>query len=338
MLLKRASLYVFLAGTLTMAGCGGTRLAVMPGASAPSSVTPISDRASPADRDSGSWMLPEAKNEDLIYVSDYFRHKVFVLALYSGKLVGTFSYVKLPSGLCSDRAGNVYVTRSTDGSKHGVVTEYPHGETTPIAQLKVPWGANSCAVDPATGDLAVSGSRQRLPSIIAIYRPPFQRRPLRRITEWTMGTHLALVFDDKSNLYFDTVSYSYGKRIFKLSKRSNTPVIIQLTPREADFDPVAWHGNYLALGGGDTIEHTRIAGKNGRVIQVTTLGGYHRTFSSQMWIDGSDVVECYWINAMTQYQVGVWSYPSGTNIANFGVPGSIGLDDGITISRAAARR
>ena len=79
-----------------LAGCG----AVSP---------PLGSRAA-SDR---SWMLPEAQNEDLLYVTN-----VYTVTVYSypeGQLVGTLSNFYKPYGLCADKAGDVYVTDTTFG-------------------------------------------------------------------------------------------------------------------------------------------------------------------------------------------------------------------------------
>jgi hypothetical protein len=75
------------------AGCGALQTAVRPSA----------QQNAPVARDSGrarSWMLPEAKNEALLYVSN-----VYTITVYSypkGKLVGTLSDFEKPYGECVD--------------------------------------------------------------------------------------------------------------------------------------------------------------------------------------------------------------------------------------------
>src|SRR5580700_6686174 len=119
--------------------------------------TPIataSQQNAPIARESAhgrSWMLPEAKSEDLLYVSN-----VYTITVYSypkGKLVGTLNNFEKPYGECVDAKGNVWITDSSFGK----IYEYAHGGTKPIHTVKdpeyVPYG---CAVDPTTGDLAVA--------------------------------------------------------------------------------------------------------------------------------------------------------------------------------------
>jgi hypothetical protein len=103
------------------------------------------------------WMLPGAKSMDLLYVSDSGDGgSLLVFSYPKGKLVGE---ITAPSGslatLCSDSAGDVFVT-TIDTVSQSYIYEYAHGGTTPIATLTDPGWPNGCAVDPASGNLAVA--------------------------------------------------------------------------------------------------------------------------------------------------------------------------------------
>jgi hypothetical protein len=99
-------------------------------------------------------MLPDAKSKDLLYVSD--DDQLLVFSYPQGKLVGEIS---VPSGdffgLCSDSAGDVFAT-SVASRSQSYILEYAHGGTEPIATLTDPGWPNGCAVDPATGNVAVT--------------------------------------------------------------------------------------------------------------------------------------------------------------------------------------
>src|SRR5579875_97950 len=98
-----------------------------------------------------SWMSPQAKSGDLIYTTDIDLNEVFVLSYQTGKLVGTIAGLSQPMGVCSDREGDVYVT---DGDQ---ILEYAHGGTQALGTLSDPGAsADSCAVDPVSGNLAVT--------------------------------------------------------------------------------------------------------------------------------------------------------------------------------------
>ena len=103
---------------------------------------------------SGGWMRPDAKSMDLLYVSD--NDKLLVFSYPKGRLVGEIGVASGDfTGLCSDSAGDVFVT-SLGSSFQGYVLEYAHGGTEPIATLNDPGRPNGCAIDPTTGSVAVT--------------------------------------------------------------------------------------------------------------------------------------------------------------------------------------
>src|SRR5271168_2717019 len=58
-----------------------------------------------------SWMLPEAKKSDLLYISDLIAQVVDIYTYGKGyKLVGQLTGFFNPEGLCVDKKGDVYVT------------------------------------------------------------------------------------------------------------------------------------------------------------------------------------------------------------------------------------
>jgi hypothetical protein len=340
MMLQRAALSLVLAGALAMGACSVNNTAV-PAGPAPAFDVVSLPTGAPEGGHGGWWMLPRARDEDLVYTSDMNRHKIFVLSLHGGKLVGTFSFSKEPWGLCSDRAGDVFMTRGTDDGKYGVVTEFAHGSLVPIAELKLSYGASACAIDPTTGDLAVSGGRS---SVIAVYAPPFVRRPIRRFTTYSLEASIYVSYDDKGNLYYSTVSYSSGSRVYVLKKNGRAPKLVEnLTPREASGWPAGWQNDRLvfAAGGGDnSIEHIRISGTVGSVTRVTSLEGTEMDFGgNQFCADGSIVAAPFSIerNGHGRNKVGIWAYPSGKRISTLGGFGAVFLE-GITISRVPTQR
>lgn len=121
-----------------LAGCGGAQDAL--------SVAQISH--------STSWMLPEAKSQDLLYVTGTAAGEVYVYTYPQRQSVGTLSGLERPGGECVDSAGDVFI--AARNSKTGVIYEYAHGAPTPMATLTDRGRPSGCAVDPVTGDLAVA--------------------------------------------------------------------------------------------------------------------------------------------------------------------------------------
>ena len=100
-----------------------------------------------------SWMSPDAKATDLIYISDSATYDVYVFSFPRGKLVGTLTGQNNPAGLCVGPKGDIFVTQLYG---HQIV-EYKHGGTTPINTLSDPgYEPGACSVDPKTGNLAVA--------------------------------------------------------------------------------------------------------------------------------------------------------------------------------------
>jgi hypothetical protein len=100
-----------------------------------------------------SWMSPDARAHDLLYVSDSSTYDVYAYSYPKLRPVGTLTDQNNPAGLCTDSKGNVFVTQLYG---HQIV-EYRHGGTTPVRTLSDPgYEPGACSVNPSTGDLAVA--------------------------------------------------------------------------------------------------------------------------------------------------------------------------------------
>ncbi|HEY1682807.1 MAG TPA: hypothetical protein VGF98_14270 [Candidatus Tumulicola sp.] len=152
---------------------------------------------------SPSRMAKGAASKTLLYISDVGTGTVQVFTYPKGTNVGTITGFGYPQGVCSDSSGNVYVADA--GSSQ--VFEYAHGGTAPIAVLPDPGEfPASCAVDPSTGNLAVSNllsSTQFEIGSIAIY-PAGSTTPT-IYTDPDYAREYFLAYDNASNLYVDGV-------------------------------------------------------------------------------------------------------------------------------------
>lgn len=72
---------------------------------------------------SRSRMAPDAKTNDLLYVSDVGTNDVYVYSYPKLKLEGTLTGFATPDGECVDMAGNVFITNF--GTQQ--IFEYAHG-------------------------------------------------------------------------------------------------------------------------------------------------------------------------------------------------------------------
>jgi WD40 repeat protein len=181
----------------------------------------------------GSWVLPEAKSDDLLYVTSYTGtfYWVYMFSYPAGKLVGKIA--KEVSGLCSDEQGNVYMTQSFDSKS--TIFKYAHGGKKPLATLADPYnGADGCAVDRVTGDLAVANSEGET---VVVYSRA-QGKPKRY---YVFFAPLYVAYTPKGHLFVlgggDLAELSNGHFVrVRLTKHFDSPIGVQ------------WDGKYLAIG------------------------------------------------------------------------------------------
>src|SRR3984957_12031743 len=146
-----------------------------------------------------SWMLPEAKSDDHLLIFSYPK----------GKLVGE---ITVPSGdfagLCSDSAGDVFVTSVGSRSQSNIL-EYAHGGTEPIGTLDDPGWPNGCAVDPTTGSVAVTNQFADDPPYyrgdVVIF--PNGQAPPAQYFDSNVGYFLFCAYDATGNLFADGDGY-----------------------------------------------------------------------------------------------------------------------------------
>jgi hypothetical protein len=278
-----------------------------------------------------SWMSPDAKkNSSLLYVADEVTGDVYVYAYRArnriGKLVGTLTGLSTPSGECVDKAGNVYVT-STQSQN---IVEYAHGGTSPIATLADLPGEYpfSCAVDPTTGNLAVTNllsaygtgsvalfaNAQGTPSIYA--DPDFQ------------GMYFA-AYDDAGNLFFDGTPPG-GSSYFvfgELPKGASAIGTVALNQSIGFPGGVSWDGKYVAVGdqNAPAIYQFDITASGATEVGSTTLtdGGSIGQFATPKLGPGTKNPQATAVVGPScgANAIGVWKYPAGGSSMQM-LPGS----------------
>src|SRR5579862_2447400 len=88
-----------------LAGCSGAGPMLQP------ALAPAIAKAHTPGAAGAAWVLPQAKRQDLLYISDLDAQAVFIYTYGHGyKLVGELTGFFNPEGLCVDKTGNVYVT------------------------------------------------------------------------------------------------------------------------------------------------------------------------------------------------------------------------------------
>lgn len=288
-----------------LAGCGGLRLPIAAPDTMPQSRTVAAQAAHRK-----SWMAPDAKKDDLLYISDLGASDVDVYAYPVGRLKGTLTGFKGAAGECVDKLGDVYITE-THASK---IREYPHGGASPITTLKdLDHQPIGCAVDPMTGNLAVmsNGIGSSGVSDIAIYKNA-RGKPI-RYQDPAFDGYSFCGYDGKGNLYFDGYdphgAFSFGE----LPTGSATFTNIELNQTINEPGGVQWVGNDVAVGdqgmgySGSTIYEFTISGSAGTLVGTTPLNGSSDVL--QFWIQDKRVIGGSHFSGVGDVQY--WSYPAG---------------------------
>jgi hypothetical protein len=289
------------AATALLAGCGGSQPAIgAPGA------MPQSRAAAQHAVRGGSWMLPEAKSERLLYVSAFGGSGVYVLNYPRLKLVGQLTGFFGTTGVCSNASGDIFVTdfQASD------IEEFAHGGTSPIQTLADPgYRPFECSVDPATGDLAVTNyqTSQSGAGNVAIFQgsegqPQFY-------SDTNISWYWGCSYDDRGNLFITGVS---GASDFaELSQGSQNFRDLSLP-----FKPsgIAWDGRYLTIGSvprnssGSVIDRVRLSGDSVNIVKSIPLDppSKHHAFIMFYAFTSGKVTAAYNLQ-----HVGLWTYPKG---------------------------
>lgn len=219
-----------------LAACGGSQPPIGAPGAMPQSRAIVTDAKRGA-----SWMLPRAKNENLLYVADY-GGGVVVYSYRPGpiKQVGYLAAPLYGEGECVDREQNVFIT-----SSNLEIYEYAHGAASPKAILtdRYVTPAN-CSVDPTTGNLAVVGyAFGNKYQGVAIFKHA-RGKPKLYPESWNSQ---ACGYDDQGDLFID--GGGAGNIDFaELPKDATNFVNIQLNQSFNSMGGVQWDGKYIAVG------------------------------------------------------------------------------------------
>lgn len=265
-----------------------------------------------------SWMLPAAKGQNLMYVSDSGEATVDVLTYPGGKPVGALGIAQ-PQGMCSDTKGNVWISSTSANS----LLEFAHGGTQPITTLTLQNEAIvGCAVDPSTGTLAVDSFCRISYNVcvssgsVFIYQNtksyPTQYGVLKAFNVYFCG------YDGKSNLFVDANNSLEGTTVLgELPKGGKAISSISLDREVYNPGAVQWDGKYLAVGdqtAGNEITSAvyrfKITGSKGVYVGTTSLHGTDD--DAQFWIQGKTIVAPN-LGVGEPSSVLLYKYPAGGN-------------------------
>lgn len=213
----------------------------------------------------GSWTASDAHTRDLLYVSDQEDGSIYVYSYPGAKLQGQLPNIRA-NGLCSDKNGNVFIPQGHE------VLEYAHGGTRPIAVYRNSLGGDVqfCAVDPATGYLAVSGGK----SSVAIYAGV--KAGARVYRAGRGGGYRSVAYDDEGNLFVASAS----RNLLELPKNGTQFSHLAWNGiRPPHLGSIQWDGKYLAVespGSGSTpttIFRYAVSGAGATLAGETALNG-----------------------------------------------------------------
>ena len=286
--------YVFCASmsTAMLAGCGGSQ----PPVGAPGAMLQVPALATQAGRGT-SWMLPEARSEDLLYAPDV---DIGVCAYPSGTPVGTIAGF-YANGICSDKSGNVFAVDRA----YAQVDEFPHGSLTPSAILHLNQPLY-CAVDPNTGNLAVVvGSHGRY-AAVAIFtaekgRPKYYDYSNYNARFWNCA------YDSHSNL---VVAVSLGNSLLAELPKGGSKFQNLKLKGSGGFsmpNPVQWDGKYLTVGNQSgsstfTIYRLKLTGTSLSIVGRSILNAYG---VGSTWFEPGTLI------GTSVSGVSLWKYPAG---------------------------
>jgi hypothetical protein len=227
-----------------------------------------------------------------------------------------------PDGICIDKRNNIWIVNNEPNDD--AIVEFKHGGTSPIATLKdSSQYPDSCSIDPATGDLAVTNhdTISGASGSVAVYShakglPTLYADP-------SIVKMFFCGYDDKGNLFVDGTPYGSEGFVFaELPKGKSALKNIALKGGSINFPgQILWDGKYLAVGDQDFKpkygqRHTsgiyRTTGAGARIVGAVAL----RTSQdvAGFWIDGNAVVAPDVFDYYTSQNPGnvlFFDYPAG---------------------------
>lgn len=258
-----------------------------------------------------SWMLPEAKSQDLLYVAASCSSgcNVYVFSYPGGKPMGMLTNFLSPGDPCADNHGHVWITDTGTGN----IWEFPHGGTQAIARLTDPYGPQACAVDGATGNLAVAN---RSYSALSIYA---HARGKAKVYSGYADDSYTCAYDNAGDIIMASHVGVYAVGLTWLDNGTSEIREFRTHPHIYPVIGDQWYGGYItAVSRHEQVARYTLINGGGKLVGTTQLNG---SFPNRYWIQGQFVAGTY------QNEVLLWKYPAGGNVVRTisGVPYAQGL-------------
>ncbi|MBV8198177.1 MAG: hypothetical protein JO263_08575 [Candidatus Eremiobacteraeota bacterium] len=245
-----------LVALVALAACAGQQAG--PGGALPQAAAPAASRNTVRPNHGKSWMDPLARSNALVYISDTFGHVVNVYTYPRLRYVGQLTAFSAPSGECTDKAGDVWITDMT-----GFVYKYAHGGTSPIETLSTGMiSPRDCAVNNKNGDLAVANSDTQVAIVHTGSSTPTTYNDPNFGSGWTIGM-VSLAYDNRANLFVDGNDQSGTFHYAELAKGSTSLADLTLNGfvTSSGAGGVRWDGAYIVVGDSQSTLY-RTAGSN----------------------------------------------------------------------------
>jgi hypothetical protein len=297
-----------------LGGCGGSQSSLGALDSRPES---YAIAAQP--RQTRTWMLPEAKGENLLYVTD---SAIDVFSYPSGTPVGSIAD-PFAHSVCSDQRGNIFVVDPS----YARVTEYSHGALIPIAILRVNSEPVYCAVDPNTNSLAVTTGGTKSFSTVAIFTNE-KGHPKYYNYDKYGGFLEQCSFDNHSNLLMRAEGGQHGLAELPKGAQAVESITLKGTYKGTELSAVQWDGKYLTIADEgydlETIDRLVVKGATAKIVGQTIL---KQAATAQTAFYRGNVIAGAYANT------GVWKYPSGGSP----IKTIYGTSGGLALSLAAEK-
>jgi hypothetical protein len=275
---------------------------------APTAPTALPDR-------SGSWMSPDAATvKSLLYVSDAQSFDVYIYSFPDLTPKGKLTGFNRPEGECSDTTGSVWIADTQSRQ----MLRYHHGKMKVEGVLPDPLGFPvGCAIDPKTGDLAVtnlfgfSGSG----GVLIYKKAAGTPRPYTNPGQYY---YYFASYDDKGDLYASGKSLTGRYHLSMLAPLGRSMVSI-LIKGPTIFVPgtVQWTGSSLLLGD-QRCRHKKtsclyeavVSRKSVRITRRVPLNGscdVAQVAFGKGRLAGGD----YWRCGPGRSSTDLWAYPHG---------------------------
>jgi hypothetical protein len=190
---------------------------------------------------SRSWIAPGAKAQSLLYISDLGANAVDVYSYPDLKLAGSLHDFGSVAGLCSNKAGEVFVV-----DEAGPVDVYAHGGSSPIRTLQTSGAPYGCAVDPTTGNLALTNLSSYLYSAVWVY-PKAKGTPVKYNNDQIDSTYFC-GYDASGNLIVDGWNRTAQFILVELPKNGKSLRLLNFGKTGTTPGGVQWDGKYVAVG------------------------------------------------------------------------------------------